>query len=66
MNLKNEKGALVFSSGNDRYNLQAASDTDFYLTSFFFNIHFIKETNGDVKRFQLNRYGSGEMAEKIK
>ncbi len=66
ININEEKGSLLFSSGNESHTLLASSDTDFYLTSSFFNIHFIKEKDGSVKEFHLNRYGSSERAEKVK
>ena len=66
INIKEDKGSLLFSSGNESYILQASSDADFYLSSSFFNIHFMKDKTSTTKEFQLNRYGSSEMAEKIK
>ena len=62
--LKNENGhlALYFSPGN-KYTLFAASETDFYSTSEFFNLH-IKTGNGTIEGFQLNRYGDTQFIKK--
>jgi predicted esterase len=63
--LKNENGrlALYFSPAN-KYLLYAASETDFYSTSEFFNIHF-KTANGKPEGFRLERYGSAQFVKKI-
>jgi len=44
----------------------AASETDFYLTSFFLKIHFVKDDKGNVSGFQFDRYGSSKFAKKVK
>lgn len=64
--ITSQNGTLSITAGKQKTELLAASDTDFYLTSGFFNIHFIKEENGHVSGFQLNRYGSAEFAKKKK
>ncbi len=64
--MKTEGSALTASTGNAKFTLLAASDTDFYLTSSFLKIHFMKDEKGNVSGFQLDRYGSSEEAKKIK
>jgi hypothetical protein len=66
VNIKPENGMLTGFAGNSKYALQAASETDFYLTSSFFKIHFKKDEKGNVFGFQLDRYGTSEFANKIK
>lgn len=62
--IKNEGGHLVLDLGNNnRYILYAAGETDFYATSEFLNIRFVKE-GGKVKGFQLERYGSSRFVMK--
>ena len=63
--IKSENGSLVASANNNEFKLFAASETEFYLTSSFLKIHFIKDPKGDVSGFQLDRYGSTEIAKKI-
>ena len=57
---------LTALAGNNTFKLFAASDTDFYLTSFFLKMHFKKDDKGNVSGFQLDRYGSSGFANKIK
>ena len=64
--LKTEKNTLAVSIGNNSFRLFAASDTDFYLKSSFYKIHFIKDDKGNVSGFELARYGSTEFVKKIK
>ncbi|MGN6539238.1 MAG: alpha/beta hydrolase-fold protein [Ginsengibacter sp.] len=66
VNVKPDRGSLTASVGNNTFKLLAASETDFYITSFFLKIHFVKDEKGLVSGFQLNRYGSSEFAKKIK
>lgn len=66
INLTSENGTLSIASGNDKYPLQAASETNFYLASSFFKMHFIKDEKGAITGFQLERYGSSELAKKTK
>ena len=62
--LKNEKGNLaLYFSPNNKYTLYAASATDFYSTSEFFNIHF-KTGEGTIDGFQLDRYGNSQFIKK--
>jgi predicted alpha/beta superfamily hydrolase len=65
INVKVENGSLCFFSGITKYTLLAASATDFYITSFFFNLHFIKNDAGTISGFQLNRFNETEYATKI-
>ena len=63
--IKSEDGSLTATAGNNSFKLLAASETDFYITSSFLNIHFVKDEKRNVSGFQLNRYGSSEFAKKI-
>jgi predicted alpha/beta superfamily hydrolase len=64
--IKNEDNNLVASAMNNNLKLIAASETDFYITSSFLKIHFIKDDKGNVSGFQLDHYGSSVFASKIK
>ena len=64
--MKPGNGTLIASVGNSTFPLFASSETDFYLTSFFLKIHFVKDNKGNVTGFQLDRYGSSDFAKKIK
>ncbi len=64
--MKTKNGSLTATAGNNTFTLFAASETDFYLKSSFLNIHFIKDDKGNVSGFELARYGSTELANKIK
>jgi len=64
--MKTKNGSLTATAGNNTLTLFAASEIDFYLTSSFFKIHFIKDNNENVSGFELARYGSTEFAKKIK
>lgn len=56
--LKNENGRLaIYFSPTNKYLLYSASDTEFYSSSEFFNIHF-KPSNGKPAGFELERYGN--------
>jgi len=66
VNLKPDGGSLTASVANNTFKLLAASETDFYITSSFLNIHFVKDEKGNVAGFELARYGSTEFANKIK
>lgn len=64
--LKNENGSLaLYFSPNNKYTLYAASETEFYSTSEFFNIQF-KNAGGKTDGFQLNRYGNAQFVKKAK
>ena len=64
INVQSEGGRLTGSAGNVKDTLYAASTTDFYSTSSFLKIHFIKDEKGKVSGFRLDRYGSSEFARK--
>ena len=66
VNVKPENRMLAAYASNMKYTLQAASETDFYMTSSFLKIHFKKDEKENVLGFQLDRYGSSEFANKIK
>jgi predicted alpha/beta superfamily hydrolase len=58
--LKNENGSLaLYFSPTNKYALYAASETEFYSTSEFFNIKF-KVSSNNIEGFQLNRYGQSQ------
>ncbi|MEI9908289.1 MAG: hypothetical protein WDO71_00615 [Bacteroidota bacterium] len=50
---------------SDKYSLYSASETDFYSTSEYFNVHF-KTNNGNPEGFQLERYGNTQFIKKTK
>ena len=60
--VKTTNGTLTVSVGNNSFPLFAASETDFYLTSSFLKIHFVKDEKGKLSGFELARYGSNEFA----
>ena len=58
--IKNENGRLaIYASPTNKYLLYSASETDFYSTSEFFNIHF-KTDNGKPVGFQLETWGNSQ------
>ena len=65
--IKDENDNLtLYFSANNKFQLYAASETDFYSTAEFLNIQF-KNNNGVVEGFQLNQYGrSGFIKNQIK
>ncbi len=64
--IKDVNNSLTATAGSNTFTLFAASETDFYLTSYFFNMHFLKDEKGHVSGFELARYGSTLSARKIK
>ncbi|MES2373754.1 MAG: alpha/beta hydrolase-fold protein [Bacteroidota bacterium] len=63
--LKAENDGLVCYLGpTNKYILYAASETDFYATSEFFNIHFTLNGN-KVTELKLDRYGRSDTAKKL-
>ena len=64
VNIKPDGASLTASVANNVIKLLASSETDFYITSSFLNLHFVKDEKGNVSGFQLNRYGSSEFAKK--
>lgn len=63
--IKNENGqlAMYFSSNHARFPLYAASETDFYATSEFFNVHF-KTNNGKTEGFEWQLWGNTQFIKK--
>ena len=62
--IKNENSRLtLYFSPTNKYVLYAASETEFYSTSEFFNIHFITG-NGKIEGFDLNRYNNSQFIKK--
>jgi predicted alpha/beta superfamily hydrolase len=63
--IKLENYSLTAYPGpNNKYLLYAATTTDYYATSEFFNVHFVSE--GDkINGFQLARYGRTEFVKKL-
>ncbi|MDQ6903198.1 MAG: alpha/beta hydrolase-fold protein, partial [Bacteroidota bacterium] len=64
--IKEVNNSLTATAVGNTFTLFAASKTDFYLTSSFFNMHFLNDEKGNVSGFELARYGSTESAQKIK
>jgi hypothetical protein len=63
--LKNKQLNLYYSP-NNKYLLQAATETGFYSTAEFLNIKFSKGDNMNVTGLQLERYGNTQTAKKVK
>jgi predicted alpha/beta superfamily hydrolase len=62
--LKNENGQLVFYfSPTYKYELFAASESEFYSTTDFFKM-FFKTTGGKITGFELQRYGNIQFVKK--
>jgi predicted alpha/beta superfamily hydrolase len=67
IHLKIEDGMLVAYLNENRIDrFHAASETDFYSTAGFINVHFKKDERGTVSGFQLDTYGSSQFIAKIK
>lgn len=63
--IKLENNRLVcYLSPNNKYFLFAASESDYYATSEFFNMHFTV-SGGKVQGFQFDRYGRTEFAKRL-
>jgi predicted alpha/beta superfamily hydrolase len=63
--IKAESSGLVcYFSPVNKYVLYAASETDFYANSEFFNIHFILNGN-KATELKLDRYGRSDTAKKM-
>ncbi|OYX27231.1 MAG: hypothetical protein B7Z06_04570 [Flavobacteriales bacterium 32-35-8] len=63
--IKNENNELKLYAQGSSMPLLANSETHFYTTSQFFNIHF-KETNNTVESFDLITYGGTQTLNKVK
>jgi predicted alpha/beta superfamily hydrolase len=64
VDVKQENGMLVAFVHSNRITLYASSETDFYSTAGFINVHFKKDEKGNVQGFQLDRYGSSEFVKR--
>src|SRR6185437_16244920 len=65
INIKSEDGSLVAYASGTKFNLLAASKTDFYTKAFFLNIHFETDGNGKVSGFQIVQYATHHSVKKI-
>jgi len=62
--IKNENNSLALYLGNNnKYQLYAAGEADFYSVNEFLNIHF-KNNNAKVEGFQLDQYGGTQFIKK--
>jgi len=65
IDIKLENNKLVCYLGpTNKYFLYTATESDFYATSEFFNIHFSTK-NGMVEGFQFDRYGRSEFVKRV-
>jgi predicted alpha/beta superfamily hydrolase len=64
VDVKEEDGGLVAQVHDSKIVLYASSESDFYSTSGFINVHFKKDDKGNVSGFQLDRYGSSELVKR--
>lgn len=66
IDIKIEDNQLALYFGpNNKYSLFAATESDFYATSEFLNIHF-KMNNNNIEGFQIDRYGGSQFITKVK
>jgi predicted alpha/beta superfamily hydrolase len=65
VNVASENGMLIATAGGGKFTLLAASETEFYITSSFLKVHFVKDEKGNVSGFQLDHFGSSEFVPKI-
>jgi hypothetical protein len=64
--LKTEnEGLVLYLSPTNKSPLKAATKTDFYSTAEFLNVRFMGENN-NANTFVLERYGSSQVANKLK
>ncbi|MEO6547219.1 MAG: alpha/beta hydrolase-fold protein [Ferruginibacter sp.] len=64
--IRNENNQLeVFVSRDNKFPLQAATETDFYSISELLNVHF-QTVNDTVDGFRLDTYGNTQFIKKIK
>lgn len=59
-------GPVFYFSPANKYALKMASETHFYSTAEFLNLHFKKDSGGKIAGFDLERYGGAQSATKIK
>jgi len=64
VDIKQENGSLVAYAHSNKIPLYAASESDFYSTAAFLNVHFKNDEKGNVMGFQLDRYGSSEFVKR--
>ena len=64
VDVKQENGSLAAYAQGNRIVFFASSETDFYSTAGFINVHFKKDEKGNVSGFQLDRYGSSEFVKR--
>ena len=63
--IKIENNRLVcYLSTTHKYFLYAATESDYYATSEFFNLHFTK-ANAKIEGFQFERYGKNEFVKRV-
>jgi predicted alpha/beta superfamily hydrolase len=60
------KQLVAYTGQNNKYVLNAASETDFYSTAEFWNMHFKQDAQGAATGFQLDRFGSSVFIPKEK
>jgi predicted alpha/beta superfamily hydrolase len=66
VDVKLEEGVLAaYLNGSKVDVFHAATESDFYSTAGFLNVHFKKDDKGDVSGFQLETYGRSEFVKKI-
>jgi len=56
--IKEVNNSLTATAGGNTYTLLAASETDFYLTSSFFNMHFLKDEKGNEIELTEGNYSN--------
>ena len=56
----------VYFSARNKYSLKAKTETDFYSTAEFLNVSFKQDGDKNVTGLQLERYGSTQVANKVK
>jgi len=64
VDVKEENGSLAAYVHRDRIALYASTESDFYSTAGFINVHFKKDDKGNISGFQLDRYGSTEFVKR--
>ena len=64
VDVKEEDGGLVAHVHDSKIVLFASSESDFYSTAGFINVHFKNDEKGNVSGFQLDRYGSSEFVKR--
>ncbi len=57
---------VIYFNTNNKYQLYAADENNFYSIAEFLNIHFDKDENKNITGFRLKRYGGENFMKKIK